>query len=127
MPHCRTIAIAVAMTLGLLFVEPFEKPMLAQFAGPVPDYAAPLTAEQFEAGNEFIDNFGGMFLSLVEGILVIEEPDAMVESDSSELDDAIESSFEEFRPRVKAQLLFLKKIGNLSEEQFQTVSECGEY
>ncbi len=127
MRPCRTIAIAVAMTFAVLLVGLSQDALDERPHNPVPEFAAPLTAEQFEAGNEFLENLDWMFQSLVEGVLVIEEPDAMAEIDPSELDDAIESSFEEFRPSVKAQLLFLKKTGNLSEEQFQTISECGEY
>ena len=115
------------MTFAVLLVGLSQDALDERPHNPVPEFAAPLTAEQFEAGNEFLENLDWMFQSLVEGVLVIEEPDAMAEIDPSELDDAIESSFEEFRPRVKAQLLFLKKTGNLSEEQFQTISECGEY
>ncbi|MCX7419769.1 MAG: hypothetical protein NT013_09565 [Planctomycetia bacterium] len=127
MPTRRAIAIVAAMTLGVLLVCLYQETLHAQLSTPVPEFAAPLTAEQFEVGNEFLDDFGWIFWSLAEGFLVIEEPGAMVEIDPSELDEAIESNFDAFRPRVKAQLLFLRKTGNLSEEQLQTISECGEY
>jgi hypothetical protein len=127
MRRCRAIAIIVATTLGVLLAGLHPETLFAQFPAPVPDFAAPLTPEQFAAGNEFLDELGGMFWSLANGILVIEEPEEMVGVDQSELNEMVEGHFQELRPRIKAQLLFLKKTGNLSDEQFQTISECGEY
>lgn len=131
MSRCRAIAIVVATTLGVLLAGLRQETLFAQIDEPVPefvpDFAAGLTPEQFAAGNEFIDNVGWMFWSLAEGILVIEEPEEMVELDQSELDEVFDSDFEQIRAKIKAQMLFLKKSGNLSDEQFQSISECGEY
>ncbi len=127
MPRCRAIAIVVATTLGVLLAGLRQEALYAQNREPVPEFAAPLTAEQFAAGNEFLDALGWMFWSLADGVLVINEPAEMVGADPSELCEMIEGHFAELRPQIKAQLLFLKKTGNLTDEQFQTISDCGEY
>lgn len=131
MPRCRAIAIVIATSLGVLLSGLRHDNLHAQFPEQipesVPDFAAGLTPEQFASGNEFLDDFGWMFWSLAEGILVIEEPEEMAEVDQSELDQNIESAFEEIRPRIKAQMLFLRKTANLTDEQFQVISECGEH
>ncbi len=131
MPRYRAIAIVIVTSLGVLLSGLRHDNLLAQLPEQipesVPDFAAGLTPEQFAAGNEFLDDFGWMFWSLAEGILVIEEPEEMAEVDQSELDQNIESAFEEIRLRIKAQMLFLHKTANLTDEQFQAISECGEH
>ncbi len=124
----RTIAIVFAMAFGVLADGRSQDEVPdARPNGPVPEFAAPLTAEQFEAGNQFLDVLGWMFWSLSDGILIVEEPMEFTEDDLNELDEMIEATFEEYQPRIKSQLLFLKKTGNLSDEQFEAIRDCSQF
>lgn len=83
-----------------------------------------LTPEQHEFANEFLDAFGWTLLQAIQPYVTFENPDAdeLVAGELSLEDEELA----EFRVMLKPELLFVRKVCDLPEPEFRTLSQSCE-
>lgn len=112
-------SLAVIVTLGTAFAgEPrdAEADRLVQ-AAPVVQF----TPEQHEIANEVLDELGWTVLQLIQPFVNFENPAIDEGATVVKLLDELELG--EFRTMLKPELLFLRKMCDLSEPEYQTLSQ----
>ena len=119
--------IAIAIALGFSSVGRTEKARDVRAEDPATEVTAPLTPEQLEIGRVFLDGLEWFVSAVVHEFLTANESVEMVEEDFFELEAIVDDKLEASRPVFKSQILLLKKVGNLSEAEFATINECGEF
>lgn len=100
-------ALTVMVTLSSAFAE--ERP---QF-----------TPEEHELAGEVLNELGGVMWEILGPWLVFDE---FAQDGPMDIDDMLESGFEELRPLLKIELLFARKVCDLSETEFESLSNSSE-
>lgn len=77
------------------------------------------TPEQHELAAEVLDELGGVVWELLDPWLIFEE---VAQDDPMDFDAMLEEGLEEFLPSLNIELLFVRKAGDLSEAEFQALS-----
>lgn len=109
------------VALSVLRADEVTSPVLDPLA---PQRPASFTPEQHEIASEILDALGwGTWLTLQE-FGVVDQFEDRPEADNTEA--ILDASLDEFREMLKPDLLFLRKVCDLSDSEFRTISQSAD-
>ena len=89
----------------------------------VPFHISQLSPEQQELTNEISNELGWWTWSFISRFLIVEEPAAVVEGESLEVDRMVEEAFEHFDRHMNVELLFVRKVCDLPSHEMQSLTD----